>query len=385
LNYPAVPIFPTQHLYHKSLNGQPTDTNSVQHLSIQRPFKAINVRHHQLTSNKRWYSQITSKLEKEELGISQQLFVLDYLGDKTLEKTKPSYIFTHAATGFPKSGKRIIPAENDGQYASVQVGEDAYFRRSDSLGVADGVGGWTGTTGANPALYSRKLMHYAYLELERFDNIDDPSFYDYDKADPVEILQKSYEHCLADAEKEGIVGSSTACLVILRNNELRIANIGDCGVSIIRHNNYVFRSEEQQHSFNFPVQLGTGSSDSPADAQRFSVTVEKGDIVILASDGLFDNLFDEDILDIVRHHVAAHTIQSGKNKVPRIVNLEPQTISDALAKRAKSISEDTRNVNSPFQSRAIQEGLYYQGGKADDISVLVAIVKDSEDSPDRRL
>ena len=45
-------------------------------------------------------------------------------------------------------------------------------------------------------------MHYAYLELERFDNIDDPSFYDYDKADPVEILQKSYEHCLADAEKE---------------------------------------------------------------------------------------------------------------------------------------------------------------------------------------
>jgi hypothetical protein len=147
LNYPAVPIFPTQHLYHKSLNGQPTDTNSVQHLSIQRPFKAINVRHHQLTSNKRWYSQITSKLEKEELGISQQLFVLDYLGDKTLEKTKPSYIFTHAATGFPKSGKRIIPDENDGQYASVQVGEDAYFRRSDSLGVADGVGGWTGTTG----------------------------------------------------------------------------------------------------------------------------------------------------------------------------------------------------------------------------------------------
>jgi hypothetical protein len=45
-------------------------------------------------------------------------------------------------------------------------------------------------------------MHYAYLELERFDNIDDPSFYDYDKADPVEILQKSYEHCLEDAEKE---------------------------------------------------------------------------------------------------------------------------------------------------------------------------------------
>lgn len=88
--------------------------------------------------------------------------------------------------------------------------------------------------------------------------------------------------------------------------------------------------------------------------------MEKGDIVVLASDGLFDNLYDEDILDIVRHHVAAHTINQGRNKAPRIVNLEPQTISDALAKRAKAISEDSRNVNSPFQSRAIQEGLYYQ-------------------------
>lgn len=88
--------------------------------------------------------------------------------------------------------------------------------------------------------------------------------------------------------------------------------------------------------------------------------MEKGDIVILASDGLFDNLFDEDILDIVRHHVAAHTVQSAKVSGPRTVNIEPQTISDALAKRAKLVSEDSRNMNSPFQTRAIQEGLYYQ-------------------------
>lgn len=33
-----------------------------------------------------------------------------------------------------------------------------YFLRSDSLGVADGVGGWSGHAGANPARWSRKLM-----------------------------------------------------------------------------------------------------------------------------------------------------------------------------------------------------------------------------------
>lgn len=226
LNYPAVPIIPSQHLHYKSLSGQTNESTPTS--SIHHPSKAINIHHPAFPVGKRQYIQISSKLEKakEEFSQPPQLSVLDYLGDKTLEKAKPSYIFTHAATGFPKSGKRVVPVENDEKYASVQVGEDAYFRRYDSLGVADGVGGWTGTTGmcsfvlyfvlptvqysnsaililgANPALYSRKLMHYAYLELERFDNIDDPSFYDYDKADPVEILQKSYEHCLEDAEKE---------------------------------------------------------------------------------------------------------------------------------------------------------------------------------------
>jgi serine/threonine protein phosphatase PrpC len=136
---------------------------------------------------------------------------------------------------------------------------------------------------ANAALYSRKLMHHAYLELERFDNVDDPCFYHYDEADPVSILQKSYEESMQEAQQEvninvytinihtkrlqGIIGSCTACLAILRHEELRIANLGDCGISVIRHNDYIFRSEEQQHSFNFPYQLGTSSPDKPKDAQ----------------------------------------------------------------------------------------------------------------------
>ena len=59
-----------------------------------------------------------------------------------------------------------MPAAVGGDVAtelkSVQVGEDAYFLRSDSLGVADGVGGWSGQAGADPALFSRLLMHRTY-------------------------------------------------------------------------------------------------------------------------------------------------------------------------------------------------------------------------------
>lgn len=51
---------------------------------------------------------------------------------------------------------------------SKSSGEDAYFTRHDSLGIADGVGGWTSVKGANPALYSLLLMHYAALEFNNY-------------------------------------------------------------------------------------------------------------------------------------------------------------------------------------------------------------------------
>jgi protein phosphatase PTC7 len=48
---------------------------------------------------------------------------------------------------------------------------------------------------------------------------------------------------------------------------------------------------EMQHAFNYPYQIGTHSRDQPMkDAQKFSVGVEQGDIVVVGSDGLMDNL-----------------------------------------------------------------------------------------------
>ena len=333
------------------------------------------------------YNQSNALAFHEESQHHKSLPLLNFFS-KSYAKPVPSYIFAHGASGFAKRQRYTTPDLNKNRnehYYSIQIGEDAYFRRSDALGVADGVGGWTGVSAANAALYSRKLMHHAYLELERFDNVDDPCFYHYDEADPVSILQKSYEESMQEAQQEGFIGSCTACLAILRHEELRIANLGDCGISVIRHNDYIFRSEEQQHSFNFPFQLGTSSPDRPKDAQSFTVAVEKGDIIIMGSDGLFDNLFDREILSIVKSQLSTFTLPGSGNKPPRMLSIEPQKISDALAERAKAVSNSKLNVDSPFQVRAVSEGLYYQGGKADDISVIVAIVKDCEDSPDRRL
>lgn len=74
--------------------------------------------------------------------------------------------------------------------------------------------------------------------------------------------------------------------------------------------------------------------------------------MIVASDGLFDNLYDDEIMEEVQNCI--------DQQQPDVTSLPIQAISDALAFRAKVVSEDPDNPTSPFQVRAMHEGLYYQ-------------------------
>jgi hypothetical protein len=64
-------------------------------------------------------------------------------------KPQPSFKLGHGAAGFAKKRYNTAPVNTFSSYTSVsaQVGEDAYFRRSDAIGVADGIGGWSDTAG----------------------------------------------------------------------------------------------------------------------------------------------------------------------------------------------------------------------------------------------
>lgn len=68
-----------------------------------------------------------------------------------------SYTLAHGASGFAKKYHYTTPdAKKRDTYCSIQIGEDAYFRRSDALGVADGVGGWSSVS-------SKVFSHYKAL------------------------------------------------------------------------------------------------------------------------------------------------------------------------------------------------------------------------------
>lgn len=297
-------------------------------------------------------------------------------------------------------------------------------------------------------------MHFCAVELSRYDQLsaaeldanDGSLLAAWSAVDPVEVMHHAWERCVRASRREGILGSSTALIALLRGDELRIANVGDCVLLIIRAGDLLFRSEEQQHSFNFPVQLGmmgetaasmdrrrregkknaaregaVGTSDEedydelesvprrarpePAragldvgsagaaaaegeedvgedwdeprrDAGRYTVKVQRGDIIVVGSDGLMDNLFDEDILEEVLRFApwpprsnnaspdaaGASSSQSRAQHAPEPLpsDFSPQLVSEALCSRAKAVSEDSRAVSSPFQQRAVEEGLVRQ-------------------------
>lgn len=222
-------------------------------------------------------------------------------------------------------------------------GEDAHFLSDDMkiIGIADGVGGW-GDIGVDPALYSKSLMEGGKLTVES----------SLSSRDPVDIMTEAYQY------SSYVQGSSTCCILVLDGIHLNAANLGDSGFMVLRGLDIVYRTKEQQHSFNFPYQIGTGSADKPQHSQRITVEVQPGDLVITGTDGLWDNLFDEDIIEVVANAASN----------------DPATIAQLIARQAHLVAND-KDIISPFSKSARSNGYpLATGGKLDDITVIVGRV-----------
>lgn len=86
-----------------------------------------------------------------------------------------------------------------------------------------------------------------------------------------------------------------------RPDYIKTTNLGDSGYIILRPdtmNNMAlknkFKSREQQYEFNFPYQCGTGS-ELPYNAFDTEHQIFENDVIVVASDGMFDNLYVKDI------------------------------------------------------------------------------------------
>ncbi|CAF4804577.1 unnamed protein product, partial [Rotaria socialis] len=114
-------------------------------------------------------------------------------------------------------------------------------------------------------------------------------------------------------EKRSIFGSATLCLLSIdkHSSYLRSLNIGDSGFMLIRQNKLIIRSHPQYHRGSSPFQLSSLPTtqsftsnttrlyhDKPSDGEYIEHNLEIGDLLLIASDGLFDNLYEDFIVQI---------------------------------------------------------------------------------------
>ncbi|KAL2238390.1 UNVERIFIED_CONTAM: putative protein phosphatase 2C 1 [Sesamum indicum] len=203
-------------------------------------------------------------------------------------------------------------------------GEDAFFISSHSggvLGVADGVSGWA-EKDVNPALFSRELMANASSFVE-----DEEVNYD-----PRSLIRKA--HAATSS-----IGSATVVVAMLEmNGILKIASVGDCGVKVIRKGQVAFSTSPQEHYFDCPYQLSSEAvGQTFLDATVTTVELMEEDTVVMGSDGLFDNVFDREIVSVV----------SSCDNV--------SDAAKALANLAHNHSKDS-SFDSPYSQEARSQG-----------------------------
>lgn len=291
-------------------------------------------------------------------------------------------------------GTCVIPGGGKKSCADAVFGSSV---RGGAMGVADGVGEWE-NFGIDPQCFSLELIHQCKTIMET----SAPG----DEVEPYirRVMQEAYHATKNTGSSTCVIASFDAA----REN-LAVASLGDSSCMILRRsgplNKYqmVYRSTEQQHCWNMPYQLtrlpqpedyprlveaGNGrlvdiltkndhciQMDLPEHCDVCVTRVREGDLVILGSDGVFDNLFTEELLSISNVCVSPVEAMALHNED---LATSAQAIATTIAEAAEYRSHDL-TAKSPFAqaARAAHASSSlppHVGGKRDDIACVAAWV-----------
>ena len=238
-----------------------------------------------------------SEIESPVLDDEQQSLKLIY---SISGKSKHS---THITTVSATTETNIF---NFGDDATLEYENEDFF----IFGLADGVSGNTKKG------FDAKLFPLALLSVSQH------------------ILENEYEHNLKSSvatntllfdllckshqlvQDRHVYGSSTVCMLTLNKSTfvLNTLNLGDSGYLIIRDNQVFYKSVAQSHRYNTPFQIGCTPPelfeidlyrDMPEDSICLQHSLKTGDFLLLSSDGLFDNLYEDEIALILQDHVVS--------------------------------------------------------------------------------
>ena len=269
-----------------------------------------------------------------------------------------------------RSGAKSVVRKNHGN-----AGEDAYFISSGTrrerakekrdidvsmpnhyyIGVADGVGMWR-KEGVDSALYSQHLLHSAREVIGAYEN-----------PDPYKVLTEAWENTTI---VHHVKGSCTVCLFrVSPDGWVDGVQVGDSGLRLVRDGKVVYRTSEQEHLFGFPYQLGHISTTKPQDCIHHRFQVRPGDVLVLGSDGLFDNVSDRAIGRTVEEFC--------NNEADARTSMKPFN-GDELSRKLVTtayLNSVQKEIDTPWARAAQKEwDVPISGGKEDDVVAVVARV-----------
>lgn len=267
-----------------------------------------------------------------------------------------------------KDRKDPIYAKLKGSLQSA-TGEDNYFvaaRSSNELyaGVADGVGGWA-NHGYDSSAISRELCN-SMREIASTSSKD---------ILPKQLIDYGYKDVLDNRRVE--VGGTTAIVAhFLPNGTLNVANLGDSWCGVFRDSKLAFQTKFQTVGFNAPYQLavipkhilddaerrgGSFIMNKPSDADDYTFKLQKNDVVVLATDGVTDNISIEDMEIFLRDKAET--------------NQDLQGVAQEFVSNVVALSKDPSFPSVFAQEYSKMSGQFYVGGKEDDITVVVVKVE----------
>jgi len=234
------------------------------------------------------------------------------------------------------------------------------------IGVADGVGSYV-LRGIDPSVFAWAIMEGTkqVFETER-------------SVSCLQALTKSYDKIC----KEGLVqaGGSTACVVSMHHGthsetgmpvlKLTAATLGDSCFLVIRNGKIIYRSEEQLHGYNCPYQLSVPRDESnpKQDDPSKSIVLDepldlmRDDIVIVSTDGLTDNVFDEEVARILSQIKESSTKETAAKMASELL-------------KTAYVNSRSKDSYTPFTKYAMEHNQkYIPHGKVDDITFVVALV-----------
>jgi len=105
--------------------------------------------------------------------------------------------------------------------------------------------------------------------------------------------------------------------------------------------------------------------DSPEDADIYEMKLRDGDLVIAYTDGLSDNVFNNEITSI-----CSLVFRSGGSEDAQV-----KLVTDRIIEYTRACMLNERRT-SPFEKAAHMHGNHFAGGKLDDVTLVVALVRE---------